>query len=556
MLQKCTRRLCGILMQRVMQSIPKKGVVPLTQLCKSLPDELLEIIALRHVSLEKLLTAHPQSATVKRVGQKETCVVHRVEYKTPETIDPVDVSVRKGAKVKKGFRADMATFPEYIRDEMVGLLKSKSTHGVGSLYGDLCSVDRRIVREYGGMLRVIRHYTEQFAVSPRGLRVALKSESNAPADEAVDDFTREEELSELAETSTSHTNGHSQEDLHYHAMCLIKYLPLHWTLAPDIFSALPIDIREKHVIAPWQVMQEYMDDFLESKNGMGCKYCVKRLKREVNIPDVGRIRTHSEMENLHCTHLAFTSIVRMQWSTPVSWRFLYIHAERETTLRLNREDFTKACLRHLGAYIIMQKNNQSFLPLPPLEIKRTPLWFQVLKNTVPKHYIPVRIVAKRLSKGALKEADASGGLIKWFNQHKNIFELTLPYAHAPAAAYQSHGESDETADTLEMDVETHAAVRRRSCTFISITQDQITETIVSALPQDGTRKPLREVLALLPVEVIDAIPLHVVPFLLDACFPQVNFDRNQTGRMFLRKGDRTCRKSPFIGTFEEKSETV
>ena len=541
------RGLCDGLMRRVLTYVPDQDIIPLANLSRELPDELLEVIATDHGSVKEFLRQYPNTFTLKPVGPKNLLTVCRANYTGPDAIALRDKDAKKNGK--NNFENPL-NVPQDILAQMEKALEGKASHGVSSLYGGLKSSDRRELRKYGGVLPVLRHYTDRFTLSPLGLLVARKAEVAKLEDEKTLEVTEADE--QAAELEAASFTSKSAEEMQYHAMFLVKYMPLHWTILPEIPLLIPQDMREKHVISTWPAMVRQLDDFLETKSGVGCRHLIKRLKRGVNIPDIGIIRDDSEMEALQIAHLAFTTIHKMKWESAVTWKTLYMHVEREASMKLSRDEFAKACGRYLEPYVTFVAARQMFKALPPIEMKRTPLWFQTLKNSVPKHYTQLRTIKQRLTKGALKEADKVGGLLEWFRKHKNVFELTLPYSRI-GANYRPPNAQKPTTDA---ELEGRLAVRRRNSSYIVITEDQVVEACVSVLPKDDeTRWPLKYLLSLLPAEVIDAMPLDVLPFLLRVCFPRMYLEHNQVGRMYVRRGmarDDGKSGEPFIGSFEEE----
>ncbi|KNH07269.1 hypothetical protein XU18_1801 [Perkinsela sp. CCAP 1560/4] len=549
MFRRTTSGLCTTLMSRVLTYVPDQDVVPLAKLSRDLPDDILESIATEHGSVKEFLRQYPNCFTIKPVGPKNLLTVSRADYVGPENMTTIDPT--KGAKAGSGKTAfeDPKGCPPDILVWMEKALEGKQSHGVSSLYGSMKTSDRREIRKYGGILPILRHYKEIFTLSPLGLLVARKAEVPALKDDTSLEVTAEEDAEDDPGTSMS---GPATEELQYHAMFLVKYMPLHWTIAPEILLLIPQDVRDKHVIASWPKMQRQLDDFLETKSGVGCRHLIKRLKRGSNIPDIGIIRNDEEMESLQTAQLALASIIKKQWPSPVTWRVLYIHMEKENVMRLKGEAFREACVNYLEPFVEILPNKQMFRSIPQVEVKRTPLWFQALKNTVPKHYVPMRAIKKRLSRGALKEAEKAGGLLEWFRNHKNTFELTLPYGRTVGGYRKSPNEGKDE------DLENRLTVRRRNSSYVIITEDQVVEACVNALPKESAERwPLKYLLSMLPADVIDVMPVDVAPYILRVCFPRVYLEHNQVGRMYARLGkQRDDGKSgePFIGSFEENAE--
>ena len=545
---RCTARgLCEMLVRRVLPYVPDQDIIPLANLSRELPDDLLEVIADEHGSVKEFLRQFPSTFTVKPVGPKNLLTVCRASYVAPDTVTLREPEKKKGSK---GAFESPAGIPMDIIDKMEKALQGKASHGVSALYGSLTSSDRRELRKYGGILPVLRHFPGRFTLSPLGLLVARKSEAATLEDEKSLEVTEEEE--EYAEAACTSRREYKPEDLQYHAMFFLKYMPLNWTIAPEIPVLVPNDVREKHTVSTWPIMMRQLEDFIETKSGVGCKHLIKRLKRGINIPDIGIIRDDAEMEALQLAHLGFVTIHKMNWENALTWRTLYLQVEREASMKLSRDEFAQACIRYLEPYVVMLSQKQMFRALPPIEIKRTPLWFQALKNCVPKHYTHFRIIKKRLTRGALKEAEKAGGLLEWFRQRKDVFELTLPYARIVKPVKAASKKAPVSPDA---DLEERLAVRRRNASYIIVTEDQVVEACVSVLPEDTeVRWPLKYLLSLLPIEVIDVIPLDVVPYLLRVCYPRVYIEHNQLGRLYVRRGkerDDGSAGEPFIGSFVE-----
>ena len=161
----------------------------------------------------------------------------------------------------------------------------------------------------------------------------------------------------------------------------------------------------------------------------------------------------------------------------------------------------------------------------------------------------------------------------WLRKHKDVFEVTIPYSRAVKNAYPSYvakgvGSSGAGASGSSSANKTatgglnlppeelRLSVRRRHTSYIHITEDMVAESVRQALPEDGTRWPLKYLLSTLPVEILDVIPLDVVPYLLSVGYPTVRLLRDTArGRFHIRRGverDDGTAGEAFIEVWENK----
>eukprot|EP00759_Apiculatamorpha_spiralis_P054715 PhF_6_TR701/c0_g1_i1/m.1147 len=574
MLRRTFFSFCERLMSTVLMAVPTNDMITMAQLSSSLPDDIMESIADNHGGLASFVRNYPHVFQVKSVEAgmgRNVLTVSRAEYSGTEltVVKPVTPSSQRQF-------ADPSTLPvdllALLQDKLKGITVPM---GVSALYGALKGNDRKELRKYGGILPVLRfHESSVFSLSPLGMLVALKAEFPTVTDDTSlnEDGDDDEDGNATVTTPTPNitaapkVKGQPQiphppkvkktptppmesqsidpATIHYNAMFLVKYMPLHWTITPEIVNLIPAEVRKKYCVVPWTSMLPFLSDFMERKHGAGCKHAIQRLRRGVNIPDIGVIRTDAEMESLTLSQQVYAFAVNTMWSEPVTWKTLMLATKDVVAKMGTPEKYQASIKRYLARCVKFPDDNriatfpqQLVVDSPHQYMNRTPLLFQVVKGTVPKHYVVFSALYSRLSPSAKKEAEKHGGLLAWLRSKKEIFEVTVPYLR-PVGAKPPH----PVAENGITEKEAKLAIRRRYTSYIVTTEDRVLDEIRQRLPKDGSRWTLNRLLGELPAEVLDAIDSDPIPYLLQTCYPCVYIDRyvnphkNKKETFYLRRG--------------------
>eukprot|EP00760_Papus_ankaliazontas_P008071 PhM_4_TR13659/c0_g1_i2/m.72773 len=553
-LVRCPRAIAVLL-----ESIPPNGAVTLPNLSRALPDDILEKVAEEHGSLKDFLRSFPHLFLVRPVGVKQMLTVSRPDF---EGVVEIQSSAETKKTQKKLEPTDVATsIPNDVVDRMQAALKGKPKTGVSALYGSLKSSDRQVLRKYGGVLTVLKAFPDVFVVSRLGMLAALKSEQAVVLDDTeleVNDNDDEEVAVPSKEKKKALTTiedslpkmtimdmSLTDEQVQAHAMYLVKYLPLHWTTEPQILNSVPEDVKFKHMSAgPRRILQRLLD-FLDVKSGVGCKHRIFRLKRGVEIPDVGVIRSDGVMESLGIAQLIYATYITRFGSGVVPVQRVVSYLPKDPKLKIPAiEDLVPLLEKHVGHVVRVTPESSGSIAVAKFrDTTALPLLFEALKLTVPKHYIPVRAVEDLISPQALATG-APQGFVQWLRDNKEIFDITIPFVRKVRGVPTQPSE---------------LCVRRRLTSYVEITEDHVSDELRRRCPRDRTHVALPDVLATMPADVVDAMPSRgIVRYVARVGHPRVKVDAAPDGSVWLCRGaarDDGSQAAYEIGTFDPACES-